>query len=62
MTTSTKRQTPDFCEEFSILARRCPNLRNMVRTSDRPGKKAIADPTDKTAVFQTLLAADACAT
>ena len=52
--------TPDFCEGIQYFGEALPGFEKYgLEPAIAQGKKAIANPTDKTAVFQTLLAADA---
>jgi phosphoketolase len=51
---------PAFCEGIQYFAESLPQFEQYGKTSAiAPDQSAIADPTDSTAVYQTLLAADA---
>lgn len=56
----TTQTAPEFCEGVLYFGDAFPGFETYGRTpAIAPGSRAIADPTDPTAVFQTLLAADA---
>ncbi len=58
MTTVT--QTPSFCEGIQYFGENLPNFDKFAaQPAIALGEKAIADPNNQNAVFQTLLAADA---
>ncbi|NJO67120.1 MAG: hypothetical protein HC832_06965, partial [Leptolyngbyaceae cyanobacterium RM1_405_57] len=51
---------PAFCEGIQYFADSLPQFEQYGKTpAIAPDQSAIADPTDSTAVYQTLLAADA---
>ncbi|MBW4575741.1 MAG: phosphoketolase [Aphanothece sp. CMT-3BRIN-NPC111] len=57
MTTAT--QAPAFCEGIQYFGAALPGFETYGKPVISDGSKAIAEPTDAAAVFQTLLAADA---
>lgn len=60
MTSKASSALPNFCEGIQYFGEPLPNFATYGKIAAiEPGKKAIADPTDPAAVYQTLLAADA---
>lgn len=60
ITANTLSAVPAFCEGIQYFAEDRPEFETYGRTpAIREGQRAIADPKDTTAVYQTLLAADA---
>ncbi len=58
--TDSETKIPAFCEGIDYFGAAWPNFEQNAKTAViGQGKKAIADPTDANAVYQTLLGADA---